>query len=79
MDVMTAPDFWSGQDRMLTVEDMENMPDDEFRYERGVPRGGPVPGDHRAVQARHAWLICGRTPTGPAIGPEEGGTLLAGQ
>jgi hypothetical protein len=33
MDVMTAPGFWSGQDRMLTVEDMENMPDDEFRYE----------------------------------------------
>jgi hypothetical protein len=33
MDAMTAPDFWSGQDRMLTVEDMENMPDDEFRYE----------------------------------------------
>ena len=30
---MTTPDFWSGQDRVLTVEDMENMPDDEFRYE----------------------------------------------
>jgi hypothetical protein len=33
MDAMTAPYLWSGQDRMLTVEDMENMPDDEFRYE----------------------------------------------
>ncbi len=33
MDAMTIPDVWSGQDRMLTVEDMENMPDDEFRYE----------------------------------------------
>jgi hypothetical protein len=33
MGVMTVPDVWSGQDRMLTVEDMENMPDDEFRYE----------------------------------------------
>ena len=33
MVVMTVPDFWSGQDRMLTVEDMENMADDEFRYE----------------------------------------------
>jgi ADP-ribose pyrophosphatase YjhB (NUDIX family) len=31
--VMTTPDFWSGQDRMLTVADMENTPDDEFRYE----------------------------------------------
>jgi hypothetical protein len=33
MGLMTAPDFWSGQDRVLTVEDMENTPDDEFRYE----------------------------------------------
>ena len=38
MDVMTAPGFWSGQDRMLTVEDMENMPDDEFRYELEIGR-----------------------------------------
>jgi hypothetical protein len=30
MSVMSTPDLWSGQDRMLTVEDMENMPD---RYE----------------------------------------------
>jgi Uma2 family endonuclease len=33
MDAMTVPDLWHGQERMLTVEDMENMPDDEFRYE----------------------------------------------
>ena len=33
MDAMTIPDVWSGQDRALTVEDMENMPDDGFRYE----------------------------------------------
>jgi hypothetical protein len=25
MGVMTVPDVWSGQDRVLTVEDMENM------------------------------------------------------
>jgi len=37
MNVMTAPDLWSDQDRALTVEDMENMPDDEFRYELGIP------------------------------------------
>jgi hypothetical protein len=30
---MRAPDVWSDQGRALTVEDMENMPDDEFRYE----------------------------------------------
>jgi hypothetical protein len=33
MDAMTIPDVWSGQDRALTVADMEDMPDDEFRYE----------------------------------------------
>jgi hypothetical protein len=33
MNVMTAPDVWSDQGRALTVEDMESMPDDEFRYE----------------------------------------------
>ena len=106
MDAMTIPDVWSGQDRALTVEDMENMPDDEFRYElddgvlivspapstlhqlavarltvilsaacpagsvvlpgvgiranrschrrRGVPRGGSVPGNYRAVPARNS-------------------------
>jgi hypothetical protein len=30
---MTIPEAWYVQDRTLTVEDMENMPDDEFRYE----------------------------------------------
>lgn len=33
MSVMTIPEAWHVQDRTLTVEDMENMPDDEFRYE----------------------------------------------
>jgi Uma2 family endonuclease len=42
---MTTPDFWSGQDRALTVEDMEYMPDDEFRYELddGVLIVSPAP------------------------------------
>src|SRR5690242_17946667 len=57
MDAMTIPDVWSGQDRALTVEDMENMPDDEFRYELddGVLIVSPAPStlhqlDRRAVQ-----------------------------
>jgi hypothetical protein len=36
MSVMRAPEIpeiWADPDRMLTVEDMEDMPDDEFRYE----------------------------------------------
>ena len=45
MDLMTDPYLWSGQDRTLTVEDMENMPDDEFRYELddGVLIASPAP------------------------------------
>jgi len=45
MNVMTAPDVWSGQDRALTVADMENMPDDEFSYELddGVLIVSPAP------------------------------------
>jgi Uma2 family endonuclease len=53
MNAMTAPDVWSGQDRALTVEDMENMPDDEFRYELddGVLIVSPAPSNlhQRAV------------------------------
>jgi Uma2 family endonuclease len=45
MSVMTTPDVWTDQDRALTVEDMENMPDDEFRYELddGVLIASPAP------------------------------------
>jgi Uma2 family endonuclease len=45
MDAMTIPDAWYVQDRTLTVEDMENMPDDEFRYELddGILIGSPAP------------------------------------
>jgi Uma2 family endonuclease len=57
MNVMTAPDVWSDEDRALTVEDMENMPDDEFRYELddGVLIVSPAPSNlhQRAV----TWLI----------------------
>ena len=43
MSVMTIPEAWYAQDRTLTVEDMENMPDDEFRYEeRGSVRAHPA-------------------------------------
>src|SRR6185437_10792466 len=55
MGVMTTPDFWSGQDRMLTVKDMENMPDDEFRYELddGILIVSPAPSNlHQFVLAR---------------------------
>jgi Uma2 family endonuclease len=28
-----VPEIWADQDRVFTVKDMEDMPDDEFRYE----------------------------------------------
>jgi Uma2 family endonuclease len=55
MSVMTAPEFWVTQDRMLTVEDMEHMSDDEFTYELddGVLVVSPAPSSlHQLVIAR---------------------------
>jgi len=45
MSVMTIPDLRVDLDRMLTVDDMENVPDDEFRYELddGVLIVSPAP------------------------------------
>jgi Uma2 family endonuclease len=59
MDVMTVPDLWSGQDRMLTVEDMENMPDDEFRYELddGVLIVSPAPSTLRQLAVARPTVI----------------------
>ena len=65
MGVMTAPDFWSGQDRMLTVEDMENMPDDEFRYELddGVLIVSPAPSTlHQLAVTRLAVILSAACP-----------------
>ena len=60
MNAMTAPDVWAGQDRALTVEDMENMPDDEFRYELddGVLIVSPAPSSlHQRVVLRLAQVL----------------------
>ena len=65
MNAMTAPDVWSGQDRALTVEDMENMPDDEFRYELddGVLIASPVPSYlHQRVVFRLAQVLDAACP-----------------
>jgi Uma2 family endonuclease len=65
MDVMTAPGFWSGQDRMLTVEDMENTPDDEFRYELddGVLIVSPAPSTlHQLAVTRLAVILSAACP-----------------
>ncbi len=65
MDAMTIPDVWSGQDRALTVEDMENMPDDEFRYELddGVLIVSPAPSRlHQLAVTRLAVILSAACP-----------------
>src|ERR1700689_3873408 len=67
MGVMTVPDLWSGQDRVLTVEDMENMPDDEFRYELddGVLIVSPAPSRlHQLAVTRLAVILSAACPAG---------------
>ena len=75
MDVMTIPDIWSGQDRMLTVEDMENMPDDEFRYELddGVLIVSPAPSRlHQLAVARLTVMLSAACPAGLVVLPGVG-------
>ena len=70
MSVMTAPEIWSGQDRMLTVEDMENMPDDEFRYELddGVLIVSPAPSPlHQLALTRLAVTLDAACPDGLVV------------
>ena len=59
MDAMTIPDVWSGQDRALTVADMADMPDDEFRYELddGVLIVSPAPSTLHQFAVTHLAVI----------------------
>ena len=75
MDAMTIPDVWSGQDRVLTVEDMENMPDDEFRYELddGVLIVSPAPSSlHQLAVARLTVILSTACPAGLVVLPGVG-------
>jgi Uma2 family endonuclease len=65
MSVMTAPDVWADQTRELTVADMENMPDDEFRYELddGVLIVSPAPSNlHQLAVLRLAQILDAACP-----------------
>jgi Uma2 family endonuclease len=67
MSVMTAPEVWSDQGRTLTVEDMENMPDDEFRYELddGVLIVSPAPSNlHQRAVTRLTTILDAACPPG---------------
>jgi Uma2 family endonuclease len=75
MNVMTTPDIWSDLDRTLTVEDMENMPDDEFRYELddGVLIASPAPSSlHQLAVARLATILTTACPAGMVVLPGVG-------
>jgi Uma2 family endonuclease len=75
MNVMTAPDVWSDQTRELTVEDMENMPDDEFRYELddGVLIVSPAPSPlHQRVVHRLGLVLDAACPPGYEVLPGVG-------
>ena len=65
MSVMTIPEAWYVQDRTLTVEDMESMPDDEFRYELddGVLIVSPAPNSSRLADLLPQWVRISRGRT----------------
>jgi len=78
MKGMTAPDVWSDQGRALTVEDMENMPDDEFRYELddGVLIVSPAPSSlHQHVVFRLAQVLDAACPPELLVLPGPGMNL----
>jgi Uma2 family endonuclease len=78
MSVMTAPEVWADQGRTLTVEDMENMPDDEFRYELddGVLIASPAPSNlHQRVVFRLAQVLDAACPPGYEVIPGVGVNL----
>jgi Uma2 family endonuclease len=65
MDAVTVPNVWSGQDRVLTVEDMKNLPDDEFRYELddGVLIVSPAPSTlHQLAVTRLTVILSAACP-----------------
>jgi hypothetical protein len=72
MDAITIPDVWSGQDRTLTVQDMENMPDDEFRYELddGMLIASPARSTlHQFAVARLTVILSAACPAGLVVLP----------
>ena len=69
MSVMRAPEvpeIWA-QDRIFTVEDLEDMPDDEFRYELddGMLIVSPAPSlPHQIAVMRLAVILNTACPAG---------------
>ena len=70
MSVMRAPEvpeIWADPDRVFTVEDLEDMPDDEFRYELdvGMLIVSPAPSlPHQIAVTRLAIILNAACPPG---------------
>ncbi len=75
MSVMTGRDIWPSLDRVFTVADMEDMPDDEFRYELddGVLIVSPAPSVlHQFAVGRLQVLLSAACPPGLIVVPGVG-------
>jgi Uma2 family endonuclease len=64
MSVMRAPEVpevWADPNRMLTVEDLEDMPDDEYRYELddGVLIVSPAPSNRHQLVVSRLQMVLG--------------------
>jgi Uma2 family endonuclease len=62
---MTTPDLWLSQDRVVTVEDLQNMSEDEFRYELddGMLIVSPAPSPrHQLAATRLAVILTAACP-----------------
>jgi Uma2 family endonuclease len=62
---MTTPDLWLSQDQPVTVEDLLDMPEDEFRYELddGMPIVSPAPSRrHQLVTTRLILILSSACP-----------------
>jgi Uma2 family endonuclease len=70
MVTMTTPDLWLSQDQPVTVEDLRNMPEDEFRYELddGILIVSPAPSRrHQLVTTRLAVILTAACPQDLAV------------
>jgi len=75
MSVMTAPELWLDQDGPFTVDDLESLPDDEFRYELddGVLIVSPMPSMyHQIAVGKLQELLGAACPPGLIVVPGAG-------
>ena len=76
MVTMTTPDLWHDPDRLLTVDDLEDLPpDDDRRYELddGVLIVSPAPLNiHQLVVARLSYILTASCPDQLAVLPGVG-------